>query len=117
MSIRTFLTLVIAVMGVALLAVAGIRIFSEAARSSRAQDVVALAEIDRTLLPALISGEVIVSIVMNLPTSGPLFVNALIKQDMYLAITMLMFLAILLIIGNLLSDLLLAWVDPRVRLE
>jgi peptide/nickel transport system permease protein len=69
------------------------------------------------VLPALISGEVIVSIVMNLPTSGPLFVNALIKQDMYLAITMLMFLAVLLVIGNLLADLLLAWVDPRVRLE
>jgi peptide/nickel transport system permease protein len=69
------------------------------------------------VLPALISGEVIVSIVMNLPTSGPLFVNALIKQDMYLAITMLMFLAFLLILGNLLADLLLAWVDPRVRLE
>ena len=69
------------------------------------------------VLPALISGEVIVSIVMNLPTAGPLFVNALIKQDMYLAITMLMFLAFLLILGNLLADLLLAWVDPRVRLE
>jgi peptide/nickel transport system permease protein len=69
------------------------------------------------VLPALISGEVIVSIVMNLPTAGPLFVNALIKQDMYLAITMLMFLAFLLILGNLLADLLLAWVDPRVRLD
>jgi len=69
------------------------------------------------VLPALISGEVIVSIVLNLPTSGPLYVNALIKQDFYLAITLLMFLAILLIIGNLLADLLLAWVDPRVRLE
>ena len=69
------------------------------------------------VLPALISSEVIVSIVLNLPTSGPLYVNALIKQDFYLAITMLMFLAILLIIGNLLADLLLTWVDPRVRLE
>jgi peptide/nickel transport system permease protein len=69
------------------------------------------------VLPALISGEVLVSIVLNLPTAGPLYVNALIKQDMYLAITMLMFLAILLIIGNLMADLLLAWVDPRVRLE
>jgi peptide/nickel transport system permease protein len=69
------------------------------------------------VLPALISGEVIVSIVLNLPTSGPLYVNALIKQDFYLAITLLMFLAILLIIGNLLADLLLVWVDPRVRLE
>jgi len=55
--------------------------------------------------------------VLNLPTSGPLYVNALIKQDFYLAITLLMFLAILLIVGNLLADLLLVWVDPRVRLE
>lgn len=69
------------------------------------------------VLPALISGEVIASIVLNLPTTGPLLVNALIKQDMYLAITMVMFLSVMLIIGNLLADLLLAWVDPRVRLE
>ncbi len=69
------------------------------------------------VLPALISGEVIASIVLNLPTTGPLLVNALIKQDMYLAITMVMFLSVMLIVGNLLADLLLAWVDPRVRLE
>jgi peptide/nickel transport system permease protein len=69
------------------------------------------------VLPALISGEVIASIVLNLPTTGPLLVNALIKQDMYLAITMVMFLSVMLIIGNLIADLLLAWVDPRVRLE
>jgi signal transduction histidine kinase len=58
MSIRTFLTLVIAVMGVALLAVAGLRMSSDFARIGRAQDVVALAEIDQSLLPALISGRV-----------------------------------------------------------
>jgi peptide/nickel transport system permease protein len=69
------------------------------------------------VLPALISGEVIASIVLNLPTTGPLLVQALIKQDMYLAITMVMFLSIMLIVGNLIADLLLAWVDPRVRLE
>jgi len=69
------------------------------------------------VLPALISAEVTVSIVLNLPTTGPLFVNALINKDMYLAITFLMMLSILLVIGNLLADLLLAWVDPRVRLE
>jgi peptide/nickel transport system permease protein len=68
-------------------------------------------------LPALISGEVIVSIVLNLPTTGPLYVNALLEKDMFLAITFLMFLSIMLVIGNLLADLLLAWVDPRVRLE
>ncbi len=68
-------------------------------------------------LPALISGEVIVSIVLSLPTTGPLYISALLEKDMYLAITFLLFLSILLVIGNLLADLLLAWVDPRVRLE
>jgi peptide/nickel transport system permease protein len=68
-------------------------------------------------LPALISGEVIVSTVLNLPTTGPLYFNALVRKDMYLAITFLLFLSIMLVIGNLLADLLLAWVDPRVRLE
>ncbi len=69
------------------------------------------------LLPLLISGEVIVSIVLNLPTTGPLFINALIRSDMYLAITFLMFLSAMLVVGNLLADLALAWIDPRVRLE
>lgn len=68
-------------------------------------------------LPALISGEVIISIVLNLPTTGPLYINALINKDMYLAITFLMALSCMTIVGNLLADLLLAWVDPRVRLE
>lgn len=69
------------------------------------------------VLPALIAGDVIASTVLNLPTIGPLFVAALQQQDMYLAITILMFTSLLLVIGNLLADLLLAWVDPRVRLE
>ncbi len=69
------------------------------------------------ILPALISGEVIASIVLNLPTVGPLMGNALIQQDMYLAITLLMFLSVALLVGNLLADLLLAWIDPRVTLE
>jgi signal transduction histidine kinase len=58
MSIRTFLTLVIAVMGAALIAVAGLRMFSDAARSARANDVVTLAEIGQSLLPTLISGRI-----------------------------------------------------------
>ncbi len=69
------------------------------------------------ILPALISGEVIASIVLNLPTVGPLMGNALIQQDMYLAITLLMFLSVALLVGYLLADLLLAWIDPRVTLE
>lgn len=68
-----------------------------------------------TTLPVLISGEAIVSIVLNLPTTGPLFLQALISKDMYLAGTLLMFLSALLVVGNLLADLLLAWLDPRVR--
>lgn len=68
-----------------------------------------------TALPTLIGGEAIVSIVLNLPTTGPLFINALQEQDMYLAATLLMFLSMLLLVGNLLADILLAWVDPRVR--
>lgn len=68
-------------------------------------------------LPGLISGETIVSIVLNLPTTGPLYFSSLVNKDMYLAITFLVFLAIMLIVGYLLADLLLAWVDPRVRLE
>jgi len=68
-------------------------------------------------LPQLISGSVIVAIVLGLPTTGPMFLKALQVQDMYLAGTFLMFLAVLLLIGNLISDVLLAVVDPRIRLE
>jgi peptide/nickel transport system permease protein len=69
------------------------------------------------VLPALISGEVIAAMVLALPTIGPLYFDALVQMDMYLAVTVLMFQAIALLIGNLIADLLLAWVDPRVRLE
>jgi peptide/nickel transport system permease protein len=68
-------------------------------------------------LPGLLSGETIVSLVLNLPTTGPLYVNALLQKDMYLAGAFLVFLALSLLIGNLLADILLAWVDPRIRYE
>jgi peptide/nickel transport system permease protein len=68
-------------------------------------------------LPAIISGETIVAIVLNLPTTGPLYFNALLDKDMYLAGTFLMFLSIMLLLGNLGADMLLAWVDPRIRYE
>ena len=68
-------------------------------------------------LPGLISGETIVALVLNLPTAGPLYFNALIQKDMYLAGAFLVFLAIALLIGNLGADILLAWVDPRIRYE
>jgi peptide/nickel transport system permease protein len=68
-------------------------------------------------LPGIISGETIVSLVLNLPTTGPLYFNALLQKDMYLAGAFLVFLAIALLIGNLGADILLAWVDPRIRYE
>jgi peptide/nickel transport system permease protein len=68
-------------------------------------------------LPAIISGETIVAIVLNLPTTGPMYFNALLNQDMYLAGTFLMFLSVMLLLGNLGADMLLAWVDPRIRYE
>src|SRR5215204_6432116 len=68
------------------------------------------------LLPHLISGSVLVSLVLSLPTVGPLLLGALKSQDQYLAGFILMFVAMLTVIGMLISDLLLAWLDPRIRL-
>lgn len=68
-------------------------------------------------LPGLISGETIVAMVLNLPTTGPLYFRALLDKDMYLAGAFLVFLAVMLLIGNLGADILLAWVDPRIRYE
>ncbi len=66
-------------------------------------------------LPAIISGSTVVSLVLSLPTTGPLYFKALQNQDMYLAGTFLIFLSVMLIVGNLLADLLLVWVDPRIK--
>jgi peptide/nickel transport system permease protein len=66
-------------------------------------------------LPAIVSGETIVSLVLGLPTCGPLLYTALITQDMYLAASFIMILSALTVIGTLLSDLLLVWIDPRIR--
>ena len=68
-------------------------------------------------LPGIISGETIVALVLNLPTTGPLYINALLQKDMYLAGAFLIMLALALLVGNLLADILLAWVDPRIRYE
>lgn len=67
------------------------------------------------LLPRLIAGEILVSIVLNLPTTGPLLLGALTNQDMYLAGSFMLILSTLTVIGTLISDILLAWVDPRIR--
>lgn len=68
------------------------------------------------MLPGLISGSVLVSLVLSLPTVGPILLAALKSQDQFLAGFILMFVALLTIIGMLISDLLLAWLDPRIRL-
>ena len=68
------------------------------------------------LLPQVVSGSVIVSAVMSLQTTGPMLLAALQSQDMFLAGSFLMFLAVLTVIGMFLSDLLLAVLDPRIRL-
>ena len=70
-----------------------------------------------SLLPAVISGAEVVAIVLSLETTGPLLIAALQKQDMYLAGSFLMFLSFLTIIGVLISDIALAWLDPRIRLS
>lgn len=69
------------------------------------------------LLPSLVSGEVIVSVVLGLPTTGPLLLQSLMNQDMYLAGSIVMILAALTVFGTLLSDVLLMWLDPRIRYE
>jgi len=70
-----------------------------------------------SMLPGLVSGSVIVSMVMNLPTTGPLLLTALQDQDMYLAGSFVFLLSVLTVVGTLLSDILLAWVDPRIRFK
>lgn len=69
------------------------------------------------ILPHLISGATIVSVVLNLPTTGPLLLSALQSQDMYLAGSFVLWLALLTVIGTLVSDLALAVLDPRIRLS
>jgi peptide/nickel transport system permease protein len=69
------------------------------------------------MLPALVSGEFISSIVLNLPTAGPVMYTALMQQDQYVAAGFVMLLSVLTVIGTLVSDLLLAWLDPRIRLQ
>jgi ABC-type dipeptide/oligopeptide/nickel transport system permease component len=69
------------------------------------------------LFPQLVSGGAIVSIVLALPTVGPLQLSSLLNQDMYLAGSMLVILSLLSVVGTLVSDLLLLWLDPRIRLE
>lgn len=68
------------------------------------------------VLPGLVSGEVIVAQVLSLPTTGPLLLGALRSQDMYLAGAVVLMVSVLTVIGTLISDVALAWLDPRVRM-
>lgn len=69
------------------------------------------------VLPHTISGESVVSIVLNLPTIGPLLLNALLNQDMYLAGSIILILSVLTVVGTVLSDILLAVLDPRIKYQ
>jgi len=68
------------------------------------------------LFPYIVSGSIIVSLVLSLPTVGPLLLKALIAQDVFLAGTIVLMLGVTTVIGTFISDLLLMWVDPRIRL-
>jgi peptide/nickel transport system permease protein len=68
-------------------------------------------------LPYIVSGSIIVSLVLGLPTVGPLLLKALISQDMFLAGTIVLLLGVMTVIGTLISDIALVWIDPRIRLE
>jgi peptide/nickel transport system permease protein len=68
-------------------------------------------------LPSLVAGEVIVAIVLNLPTSGPVYYTALQRQDLYVAAGFMLLLSVLTVIGTFISDVLLALLDPRIRLQ
>ncbi|HEY7140686.1 MAG TPA: ABC transporter permease [Methylomirabilota bacterium] len=69
------------------------------------------------LLPYIVSGSIIVSLVLSLPTVGPLLLRALVAQDMFLAGTIVLLLGVMTVIGTFLSDVLLMWIDPRIRME
>ena len=69
------------------------------------------------ILPFLVSGSVIISVVLNLPTLGPVLLRSLLSQDMFLAGSIILMIGVMTVIGTFISDILLALVDPRVRLQ
>jgi peptide/nickel transport system permease protein len=68
-------------------------------------------------IPGIIGGAGLVSVVLNLPTIFPLFITSLVHLDMYLAGTCIVLITLLVLVGNLLADIALAWADPRIRLD
>ena len=69
------------------------------------------------IFPSLVSGCAIVAMVLSLPTIGPLMLDSLMKEDIYLTGSILMVLSLLGVLGSLVRDLLLLWLDPRIRME
>lgn len=69
------------------------------------------------LFPFIVSGSIIISLVLGLPTVGPILLQSLIAQDMFLAGAIILLLGVMTVIGTLISDLLLVWIDPRIKLE
>jgi peptide/nickel transport system permease protein len=69
------------------------------------------------IFPYIVSGSIIVSVVLSLPTVGPLLLRALLAQDMLLAGTIILLIGVMTVIGTLLSDILLMFIDPRIRFE
>jgi len=67
------------------------------------------------ILPSIVGGEVLVSIVLNLQTTGPVLLQAVLFQDMYLAGSITLILSVLTVVGTLIADILLVWLDPRIR--
>jgi peptide/nickel transport system permease protein len=67
--------------------------------------------------PGILAGNILVEVVLGLPTIGPLYIRALLTQDIYMAGTVLVLIVFLLLIGNVITDLVLAWIDPRVRID
>jgi peptide/nickel transport system permease protein len=69
------------------------------------------------IFPFVVSGSIIVSLVLGLPTVGPVLLRALVAQDMFLAGTIILLLGLMTVIGTLISDFVLMWIDPRIRME
>ena len=65
-------------------------------------------------VPKIISSSILIGVVMSVPTTGPLFLRALKSQDMYVAGTFLMIMSFMLLVANLVADIVLAWLDPRI---
>jgi peptide/nickel transport system permease protein len=69
------------------------------------------------LFPYVVSGSIIVSLVLSLPTVGPLLLTSLVAQDMFLAGTIILMLGVMTVVGTFISDLVLMWIDPRIRFQ